>query len=178
MKPLLSDRVPGHIVTDEGVLLSRPALVMDAETAAIVRNYWYWAMTNALEPELFCADCYDGTRESRAHVQIDDQDIIIVCACTQRFFRGPWTKPAAVDIAQTPRTDGAGVAQIALSAEAARLLRLYKKTLIALGLKEALRCNACYRLGLRDGLEAAQVRDNSIVLRCACSNRTFQGPTY
>jgi len=56
------------------------------------------------------------------------------------------------------------------------LLRLYKKVLIDLNLKEALRCNACYSLDNQDGC-GAQVLTNSIRIFCRCSNRTYQGMT-
>lgn len=177
MKPLLNEHVAGRIVTEDGTILDRPATVLDTETAKILRDYFYWALTHQLEPELFCATCYDGTRESRAQYQINEQQIVIVCRCRQLFHQGIWAKPTACAPSVSVPDDTAGPLNVLLSDDAARLLRLYKKVLTMLGLKEALRCNACYNLDLRDGLEAAQVLDNSITLKCQCSNRTYLGMT-
>ena len=64
-----------------------------------------------------------------------------------------------------------------LDADDARLLRAYKKLLLKYGLREALYCNACWNHKFSDGTEA-HVTDNEIVIRCRCSLRFYQGPTY
>lgn len=69
------------------------------------------------------------------------------------------------------------VPTIVLDSEDARLLRLYKKLLLKYGLREALFCNDCWNGSRHDGLEA-HVTDTSIVMRCRCKLRFFQGPTY
>ena len=121
--------------------------------------------------------CYDRTRESKATYQITEDDIVIQCGCQIRFFKGGWLKPLPMQKSQTRPLNDTGVAQVDLSADEARLLRLYKKVLDDYGLAEALRCNACYELhGGMDGCHA-QVTDQFIQVQCRCSNRTFHGTT-
>lgn len=170
----LSNRVPGTVTDTEGQLRELPATILDTDAATILRNYFHWAMTNQLEPELFCKSCYDGTRGSRATYQITDGEIVIVCSCQIRYFKGAWTAPAALEASRSVATEGAEAMPVRLSADAARLLRLYKKVLDVLGLIEALRCNACFHLQREDGCEA-QVGNNSIRIRCRCSDRTYFG---
>lgn len=176
MKTALIDRVPGQVVTADGTQ-DRPATILTAEAALILRNYFYWALTQQLEPELFCAACYDGTRQSRAQHDIGADKIAIVCGCQIRFFQGAaWTKPAAPCAPSTvaSRGESAEALHVRLSADAAALLRQWKRVMIDLGLREAVRCNACFALDQPDGCDA-QVLTSSIRIRCRCSDRTFQG---
>ena len=69
------------------------------------------------------------------------------------------------------------VPTLLLSPEDARLLRLYKKFLLRYGLKEALYCDSCWDHNLSHGTES-HVTDNEIVIRCRCSLRFYQGPSY
>ncbi len=173
----LIDRTAGELVTPTGERLSMPASILSADAAAILRNYFYWALSQQLEPELFCATCYDGTRQSKAQYHITEHEIEIICGCQIRFFQGPWVKPEPFrSVPLAKRSDTIGPALVMLSTDAARLLRQYKKVLSDLGLKEALRCNACYALNQDDGCEA-QVLSQSIRIRCRCSNRTHHGMT-
>ena len=172
----VNERTIGHIVKPDGSLATVPTTLIGADTAAIMRAYFTWAMTNQLEPELFCGDCYDHSRNSKAQFDISDQQVVITCACQLRLFQGASLPPSPVTPSMTAPSDDAGVGRIALSDAAARLLRTYKKVLLALNLKEALRCSACYALNQSDGCEA-QVLPGSIRIMCCCSNRTFTGQT-
>lgn len=171
----VNDKTTGHIVKPDGSLAILPTTLLGADTAAILRAYFTWTLANQLEPELYCASCYNGSREDKAIYNIDDAQIQIICRCQQRVFFGHSLPPAPVAASTTIPNDG-GVGEVQLSEDAARLLRLYKKVLIDLGLKEAVRCNACYALNSEDGCNA-QVLTNSIRIFCRCSNRTFQGMT-
>lgn len=177
MKPIATDRTQGHIVGVDGELLQRPTTILGADTAAIVRAYFFWAMSNHLEPELACKACFDFSRDSRAKYEIDEDQIVIVCDCQMRYFKGRSLPPAPVALSRTAPgggVEGQGVAEILLSDDAASLLRKYKTVLLEHGLMEALRCNACYELGQSDGC-AARVTSNLIEIRCRCSHRTFRG---
>ncbi len=176
MSTPLIDRTAGELVKPDGSRLNLPASILSADAAKILRDYFFWALSQQLEPELFCATCYDGTRESKALYHISADEIEILCACQIRFFKGPWTKPAPFHSVKLAPTDTIGPLRVTISDDGARLLRLYKKVLADLGLKEALRCNACYALNQEDGCEA-QVLTNSIRIRCRCSNRTNFGMT-
>ena len=170
----LIERVEGQIVTPDGEVANRPATIIGADAAAILRNYFYWTLLNQLEPELFCNTCYNGTRESKAVHHVTESEIQIICGCSIRFFRGTWLKPFPIPASKSCPADATGPLQVQLSDEAASLLRLNKKVLIDLGLKQALRCNACFALNLMDGCDT-QVTTNSIVIRCRCSTRTYHG---
>lgn len=170
----LINRTVGQIVRPDGRLATLPTVIIGADAAAILRNYFSWALSQQLEPELFCATCYDGTRESKAVYNITEQEIEIVCGCSIRFFKGTWLPPVAVAAATSHPSENAEPTIMRLSADCARLLRLYKKVLMTLGLKEALRCNACYNLNLNDGCEA-QVLTQSIRITCRCSDRRYWG---
>ena len=171
----LNDKTTGHIVKADGSLATVPTTLIGADTAAIIRAYFYWAMTHQLEPELLCGNCFDHTRDSKAKYNITDAEIQIVCGCQIRAFFGHSLPPARVAASTTIPNDGK-IGQVLLSADAASLLRLYKKVLIELNLKEALRCNACYALSQSDGC-AAQVTANAIQILCRCSDRRYAGMT-
>ena len=173
----LIDRVPGTITDQNGVVHNRPATIIWADAAAIMRNYFYWVLRQKLEPELYCTTCYEG-RHSKAHYQISEQEIIIVCQCQQRYFRGTWLKPLQAVMPNTSvKDDTVGVAQITLSEDAARLLRLYDRVLIGLGLKEALHCNICYEINPAESGCDAMISVMAIRIRCRCSDRTYHGIT-
>lgn len=167
----------GQIVTEGGLTLDVPAIEIGAEAAAIFRNYFYWCLKNQLEPELFCKDCYDGTRNTRATHNVTEQEIAIACGCKLRFFKGPWMQPAAIPVPKRSNEKSEELpTDYLLPVEAARLLRAYKKVMIDLGLLEAIRCNACFHLNLEDGCNA-RVGNNSILIQCRCSRRVYQGMT-
>jgi hypothetical protein len=174
----LNEQTVGTIVGPDGVPLYRPTTLIGAQSASILRAYFYWAMKNHLEPELFCGNCWDRSRASKAQYNINEQEIEIVCGCALRVFFGGTLPPDPVAASQTqPVTDDtSGVGQVLLSEDAARLLRLYKKVLVELNLKEALRCNACYELEYPDGCNA-HVGANSIQIVCRCSDRRYTGMT-
>lgn len=162
----------GQIATPDGAR-SVPATIFSADAAAIFRDAFYWYLSHALEPELLCASCFEHTRESKAEYLIDDHEIRILCACAIRYFTGPWLKPVITPSFTKP-VDASGPLLMTLSSDAARLLRHYKNVLLQIGLKQALRCNACYELGQEDGCEA-QTTDSSILIRCRCTRRVYQG---
>lgn len=173
----LADKTVGQIVKPDGTPASVPATIIGVEAGQIIRAYFFWALTHQLEPELYCGNCLDlrNLPDTRATYNIDAEQIVITCGCQIRFFQGHTLAPLVKHPAVTVASD-AGIGQVLLPEEAARLLRQYKKVLNALNLKEALRCNACYSLDQGDGCEA-QVLDSSIRIRCRCSNRTYQGLT-
>lgn len=171
----LIDQTSGELVGPDGQRLNLPASILSADAAKILRDYMFWALTQQLEPELFCATCYDGSRESKALYNITAGEIEIICRCRILFFQGPWEKPTFAAPARL-QSDGIGAIPVSIGTDAAILLRQYKKALADLGLKEALRCNACYALNQDDGCEA-QVLTQSIRIRCRCSNRTHAGMT-
>lgn len=69
------------------------------------------------------------------------------------------------------------ITTVKLDAEDAALLRRYKKFLERYGLKEALYCDGCWERDLSHGLEA-YVTSDKVFLKCRCSLRIFDGPTY
>lgn len=175
MSIALANRTVGHVVGLDGQPLSRPTTILSADAAAILRAYFYWLMKHHLEPELVCASCFDHTRQSKATFNVDEQQIAIICNCSIRFFEGGSLPPDPIGASLTTVTND-GVGQVLLSEGAARLLRVYKKVLIELGLKEALRCNACFALDQPDGCEV-RVTDQSVRILCRCSDRRYQGMT-
>lgn len=175
MSTALLNRTTGSILGPDGAPALRPTTILSADAAAILRAYFCWLIKNQLEPELVCATCFNGTRESKAQYQVNEQQIVIICQCHIRFFEGASLPPDPVGESLTTITND-GIGQILLSEGAARLLRLYKRVLVELGLKEMLRCNACYGLDQEDGCEAS-VTAQSIRIRCRCSNRTYRGMT-
>lgn len=177
MSQRVSDRTVGQLVGPDGAPLQRPTTLLSADAASILRAYFLWAMREQLEPELVCTSCFDYTRDSKALYQIDERQITIVCQCQIRFFEGASLPGDPIVASRTvPQTDDAGVGHVLISSSAARLLRLYKKVLLDLGLQEMLRCNACYRLDQADGCHA-QVLTSSIQIRCRCSDRRYQWMT-
>lgn len=64
-----------------------------------------------------------------------------------------------------------------LTTEEAKLLREYKKFLLARGYREALYCNLCWNQSLSDGTEAF-VNDSGIGIKCRCRLMLYKGPTY
>lgn len=173
----VNDQTTGQITGRDGTPLNVPAIILTPTQAEILRAYFYWAVTNQLEPELYCGNCFDphNLPDTKATYNVDAEQIVITCGCQIRFFQGR-TLPALVRHPAVTIASDTGVGQVLLSEDAARLLRLYKKVLNDLNLKEALRCNACYALEQGDGCEA-QVLDSSIRIRCRCSSRTYQGLT-
>lgn len=176
MNGTIADKSQGYIITPHGDQVEKPTTHLSAEAAKILRNYFHWIISQQLEPELYCAACWDGRRESKAQYFITDHEIAIICNCQLRYFAGEWVKPAAITPNVSIPDDTAGPSQARISIDGARLLRLWKKVLEGLGLKEALRCNACYALNTEDGCDA-QVNDSSIRIRCRCSHRTYVGMT-
>lgn len=177
MSIALSDRTVGHLVNPDGSVAVRPTVIFGAETAAIIRAYMTWAITNHLEPELVCATCFDHSRESKAQYMITEQQIAIACQCQIRFFQGATLPPEPVTSSVSVKTTSEGhPGQVLLSEDAARLLRRYKTVLLELGLKEALRCNTCWDLNQEDGC-AARVTSNLIEIHCRCSHRIYRGMT-
>lgn len=172
--PALVDRAVGQIVGPHGECIEVPTTLIGADAAAILRAAFHWYLTNQLEPELFCANCFDHSRESKAVYKVDDHEIIVSCGCALRYFKGGWLRPDPVPPSMSAAVDATGPLLVTLSEGAARLLRLYKKVLLDLGMKQALRCNACYALDREDGCEA-QTTENQILIRCRCSRRVFRG---
>lgn len=174
----VNEKTSGHIVGPDGAIINLPATLLGAGAAAILRQYFFWAMSNALEPELFCGDCYNQSRESKAQYNIDEKQIQIICACRMIVFMGGSLPPEPVGASKTaPGTALGGAADVQLSEDAARLLRLYKKQVLEpYNLKEAIRCNACYELGNLDGCDA-QVTSSLIRIVCRCSDRRYAGLT-
>ncbi len=160
-------------------MVQLPTKLFSADAAFLLRSYFAWAMKNQLEPELYCASCFNGSRDDKAIYNITDLDLQIVCNCQIRAFFGISAKPSPVAAStMLPVSDGETVGRVQLSDDAARLLRQWKKVLLQYGLKEALRCNACFDLREAD-LDGcrAQVLDSSIVIECRCSVRTHNGMT-
>lgn len=171
----LIETAHGHLVGADGAILSRHSAEFSADTVAILRAYFTWAMRNHLEPEFICAACDDHSRESKAQYAIDEQKIVIVCACSIRHFEGFTPAPKALAPSLSAPVDATGPIVMVLSLDAARLLRQYKKAvLMGSGLKEAVRCNACYELGMADGCDAS-VTDSAIRIDCRCTKRRFTG---
>lgn len=172
----LANRTAGHLVAPDGSLLQRPTTLIGADTAAIIRAYFAWAMQNQLEPELVCGACFDHSRESKAIFTITDQQVVIVCECSIRYFEGATLPPAKLAPSMSVPEDAQGAILVQLSPDQALLLRTYKKVLTELNLKEMLRCNACYTLHgpSYDGC-AARVTASLIEIRCRCSHRIFRG---
>ena len=172
----IAEKTSGHIVAADGSLLIRPTTVIGADAAAIIRAYFTWAINHQLEPELFCGNCFTGLRSDKAIYNITDHEIEIVCACSQRVHFGASLPHAPIAPCVTSRADAGSVGVVLLSADAARLLRLYKKILLDLNLHEALRCNTCYDLDQADGC-GGDVLSQSIRIYCRCSDRRFTGMT-
>ena len=64
-----------------------------------------------------------------------------------------------------------------LSTEDARILRAYKKFLMAHNLREALYCNECFSGNLSDGMRA-HTTDGQIMWECRHRMLFFQGASY
>lgn len=173
---LITEHTTGTVIATDGTPTEKPTRILSSEEAQILRGYFYWALKAQLEPELACGDCFDFTRGSKATYEITEQQIVIICGCAIRFFQGPSVLPTFDYLAFTGPMDAERILHVKLPSTVALLLRQYKKVLQALNLKEMLRCNACYAL-LGSGADGcdAQVLSYSIVIRCRCSKRTFQG---
>ena len=173
---IIAEKTQGHIVGSDGALIIRPTTIIDADGAALIRAYFEWAMKHQLEPELFCGNCFTGLRSDKAIFNITDQEIEIVCQCRQLVHFGASLPRAAMAPCVTSQADAGSVGVVILSADVALLLRHYKAVLLALNLKEALRCNACYSLEQEDGCDAS-VTSQSIRIDCRCSTRRYAGMT-
>lgn len=178
MTASLIDRTVSQIVTPDGDVATKPTTIIGTEAAQIMRAWFYWAMSHQLEPELYCANCAKAwARSAKATYNITETEIQIICECQLRFFQGASLPPDPIGHSVTKTHEGDGAAVMQLSDGAARLLRLCKKVLIDLNLKEALRCNICYQLNNGgDGCEA-QVLTNSIRIHCRCTDRVYSGST-
>ena len=178
--PALIDRTIGQVQTPDGARADFPCTLLTPDAAATIRAYFTWTLSHQLEPELYCSTCYNGSRDDKALYNINDLEIQIICKCQIRAFFGVTPKPAMVEACKTlPLAEGDTVGAVALSDDIARLMRRYDKTVLKpYGLKEALRCNACYEIHGpdEDGCEA-HVLTNSILIRCRCSRRTHSGLT-
>ena len=172
----IAEKTSGHIVAPDGTLVHRPTTILGADAAAIIRAYFTCAINHQLEPELFCGGCFTGLRSDKAIYNITDHEIEIVCACSQRVHFGQSLPHSAIAPCVTSQADAGSIGVVLLSADAALLLRHYKKVLIDLNLKEALRCNACYGLEQEDGCDAS-VLSQSIRIDCRCSTRRYAGVT-
>lgn len=64
-----------------------------------------------------------------------------------------------------------------LSETDARLLRLYKKFLTRLNLKEGLYCRQCEDRDDHPGVRAS-VTDSKIDINCRCTTRRYRGQSY
>lgn len=173
----LANHTSGHLVGPDGSLIEQPTTLIEADAAKVMRDYFFWALSNKLEPELLCSTCFDHSRDSKAVYHVNESEVVIICACGIRYFKGPWVKPAPMTESKSAATDTTAPISVQISTAAALLIRRYKKRVLqALGLKEALRCNVCYELNQPDGCEA-QVLSTSIRICCRCSNRTYSGMT-
>lgn len=76
-----------------------------------------------------------------------------------------------------PSGNPVSIPTIPLDPADVRLLREYKKLLQRLGLREALYCQECWNGKREDGCEA-KVTDSLAVIKCRCTLRIYQGPTY
>ena len=172
---------PSKIVLPSAPTLpALPSTMLSYESAAALRAYFGWALKERLEPELYCASCFSGSRDDKAIYRIDEREIQIICRCRILAFFGE--TPARKVIApctRHPPMDGDTVSAVQLSDDAAHVLRQYRRAvLVPLGLQEALRCNVCYDThgSDQDGCKA-QVLSSSIVIQCRCSRRTYYGMT-
>ncbi len=171
---VLTHRPFAQLFKPDGSPIDRPPTLIGTEAATIIRAYFTWAMQNQLDPELVCGECFNHTRADRTIYDISDDAIHIICGCQVREFHGRTPPPHKLAPMRSIPVDASGPLEMQLFPVHALLLRQYKKVLIGLNLKEALRCNACYELGQSDGCEA-HVTDRSILIRCRCSRRTYQG---
>ena len=176
MDHLITEHAQGHIVAVDGSLLERPTRILDLDSAKALRAYFLWAMKAQLEPELVCGACFDHTRDSKATYEINDQQIVIACGCSLRFYQGATPLPR-LHLDKTVPGDSVDTPVVMLTEQTAKILRTYKRLVLErLNLKELLRCNACFELGYQDGCHA-QVLTNSIRITCRCSDRRYTGPT-
>ena len=175
------EKVQGTLVGVDGELLQRPTLVLSADEALLVRSYFKFMLgTLRLEPEFLCGTCFDGTRESAATYEVDDQQIVIVCNCSLRFHKGetPAEKYIVPAMFPTPADDVVGVQEVPLTLEVAQLFRAYKqKFLEKFNLKETLRCNLCWDFSQPDGCKV-RVTDNLVEIECRCRHMTYVGSSY
>lgn len=176
MDRLITEHTQGHLVLADGTLVERPTRILDLDSATALRAYFLWAMKGQLEPELVCGDCFDHTRASKATYEITDEQIVIACGCSLRFYQGTTVLPL-IHPDRTIPDDGVAIPRVLLSEASAKILRAYKRLVLErLNLKEALRCNACFALGYPDGCRA-QVLTNAIHITCRCSDRRDTGST-
>lgn len=168
------ERTTGLLAQDDGTFRQMPAAIIGADDARIIRDAFWWYLHHSLEPELFCDSCFDHSRDSKVEYRIDAQELQFICQCAIRFHKGAWLTPTSMAPSLSAPVDATGPVLMQLSADAARLLRHYKHVLLSLGLKQALRCNACYELGQPDGCDA-QTTDSQILIRCRCTRRVYRG---
>lgn len=175
------DQTQGTIVGVDGELLQRPTRLISVDQATLVRSYFKFLLgTLRLEPEFLCGDCFDGTRESAATHDINDQQIVIVCRCSLRFHQGetPPENYLVPIMLATQADDVVGVQAIPLSLDVARFFRTYKqKFLEPFNLKEVLRCNLCWDFNQPDGMKA-RVTDNIVDIECRCRHLSYLGSSF
>ncbi len=175
------ERTQGTIVGVDGEVLQRPTKLISPDEATLVRSYFKFVIgILRLEPEFLCADCFDGTQESAATYDINEQQIVIVCRCSLRFHQGetPVEKYLTPVMLAAPADDVVGVQALPLSLDVAQLFRTYKqKFLDPFNLKEVLRCTLCWDFNQPDGVKA-RVTDNVVDLECRCRHMTYLGSSY
>ena len=167
--------VPGTLVGPHGEPLLRPTHVLTGEDKAVVRAYRAVLTQLRLQPELVCQACYDNTRASHAVYEVTPQQILVACGCRMLFGDFTTVTPAPIAI-QAPTQVLSGTPELCLPQEVSQRLRHYRRFLLAYGLKEALRCLACWDLGQRDGCRA-YVGSEYLEIVCRCQKRYYRGST-
>lgn len=173
------DEKPAELLGPDGRPIGS-TVTLDYPTASQLRGYFSWIVRAGFEPELFCAECNRNMRSSRAKFDIDEQAIDITCDCRRIVYAGPTKFARITPTLPPPIPDGIALiapSRMTLSTEEAEVLRAWKTILLRLGLKEALRCNACFEANRADGVEA-RVLTAEIRIACRCRCYTFAGYTY
>lgn len=168
-RPVALDHTQGTLVVPTSAgpsdpQLRAPLILSDGELRTL-RAYTQLLHALQLESELFCASCYDDSRESKAIVEVNPQMVLVACSCRMVFGKGA-TPPDPLPALPVATSDlVVGVHGVELPHGCAELFRAYKTIMLKYQWFEALRCKTCWELGAYDGCKG-RVTANVVMIEC------------
>lgn len=78
----------GTIVTPEGEVANKPAVVLTKDEAELLRNYKKFLTKYNLREALYCSDCWGRDLSDGCKAFVRTEQILIECRCKMRFYQG------------------------------------------------------------------------------------------
>ena len=83
-----SDVTTGTIVTPDGEVANKPAVLLTTEEAELLRKYKQFLTKRGLREALYCNDCFGGNLDDGCKAFVRSEQILIECRCKMRFYQG------------------------------------------------------------------------------------------